>query len=81
MKLRSHYTSTDSYLQLKPTQSESVVKKPQNIMSCPTVASVLHRVILTDRKFAVVAAAIAKANGQKLDDGPLLFSTVHHKRS
>ena len=41
------------------------------MLRSPAVASALDRVNLSDRKFAVLAAAIAEANGQMLDDGPL----------
>lgn len=55
-------------------------KKPrllEKMLTSPDVASTLDRINLSDRKFVILAAAIAKAN----DGGPLSHSTVHHKRS
>ena len=47
----------------------------------PDVASTLDRINLSDRKFVLLAAAIAKANDDDLSTAPLSHSTVHHKRS
>jgi len=46
----------------------------------PDVASTLDRIKLSDRKFVLLAAAIAKANDD-LSTAPLSHSTVYHKRS
>ena len=59
-------------------------KKPrllEKILSSPDVASTLDRINLSDRKFVLLAAAIAKANDEDLSTAPLSHSTVHRKRS
>ena len=59
-------------------------KKPrllEKILSYPDVASTLDRINLSDRKFVLLAAAIAKANDEDLSTAPLSHSTVHRKRS
>ena len=42
----------------------------QNMLSSPDVAYVLDRFIISDKKFTILAAAIAKAKDQELKDGP-----------
>lgn len=50
------------------------------MLSSPDVASTLDRINLSDRKFVLLAAAIAKANDEDLSTAPLSHSTVHRKR-
>ena len=45
------------------------------------VSSTLDRINLSDRKFVILAAVIARANQEELDSAPLSHSTVHRKRS
>jgi len=52
----------------------------EGILSSPDVSSTLDRINLSDQKFTILAAAIAKANGQDLQSTPLSRSTVRHKR-
>ena len=52
-----------------------------NKFHSPKVSSALDCINLSDTKFTILAAAIAKADGQNLDDGPLSRSTVYRKRS
>jgi len=66
----------------RPQSSEST--KPtflQEVLSSPDVSSVIDRVNLSDRKFTLIAAAIAKASGQDLDSSALSRSTVRRKRT
>ena len=58
-------------------------KKPRivpDMLSSPDVSSVLDRINLSDRKFTVLAAAIAKASGEDLGSTVLSRSTVRRKR-
>lgn len=58
-------------------------KKPsilQVVLSSPDVSSTLDRINLSDQKFTLLAAAIAKASGQDLQCAPLSRSTVRRKR-
>ncbi|XP_047123055.1 uncharacterized protein LOC124806322 [Hydra vulgaris] len=61
----------------------TVNKRPrilENILSSPDVSSTLDRINLSDQKFTILAAAIAKASGQDLQSTPLSRSTVRRKR-
>jgi len=63
-----------------PSQS----KKPkmiQTLLSSPDVSSALDRINLSDNKFTILAAAIAKASGEDLKKDTLSRSTVYRKRS
>lgn len=51
------------------------------ILDSPDVSSTLDRINLSDTKFTILAAAIARAGGQNLDDGSLSRSTVRRKRT
>ena len=53
----------------------------ENTLSSPDVASALDRINLSDRKFTMLAAAIAKANGDDLSKMTLSRQTVRRKRS
>ena len=53
----------------------------QNMLQSPDVLSALDPINLLDTKFTILAAAIAKADGQDLDEGSLSRSTVYRKRS
>ena len=53
----------------------------QTMLNSSDVASALDRINLSDRKFTILAAAIAKADGQNLEDGTLSRSTVKRKRA
>ncbi|KAK0063240.1 hypothetical protein Bpfe_007436 [Biomphalaria pfeifferi] len=67
---------------LKPHENEP--KKPrilQTMLNSSDVSSTLDRTNLSDRKFTVLAAAIARANGEDVGTGSLSRSTVHRKRS
>lgn len=58
-------------------------KKPrvvEEMLSSPDVSSTLDRINLSDQKFTLLAAAIARANGQDLQSTPLSTSTVRRKR-
>ena len=50
-------------------------------MRSSNVASALDRINVSDTKLTILAAAITKANGQDLDDGPQSRSTVSRRRS
>ncbi|ESN92918.1 hypothetical protein HELRODRAFT_165054 [Helobdella robusta] len=52
----------------------------QDMLSSPDVALALDRINLSDKKFKVLAAAIAQASGQDIRDTSLSRSTVHRKR-
>lgn len=52
----------------------------QNILASSSVSSALDRLNMSDRKFAMLAAAIAKANGQDLSEVTLSRSTIRRKR-
>ncbi|ESO05801.1 hypothetical protein HELRODRAFT_171475 [Helobdella robusta] len=52
----------------------------EDMLSSPDVASALDRINLSDKKFTVLAAAIAQASGQDIRDTSLSRSTVHRKR-
>jgi hypothetical protein len=65
------------------TGESSNIKKTgilEDIISSPGVSSTLDRINLSDRKFTLLAAAIAKANGQDIQNAPLSRSTVRRKR-
>ena len=49
-------------------------------MSSPDVSSTLHRINISDQKFTLLAAAIAKASGQDLQSASLSRSSVRRKR-
>ena len=72
--------------QLIETTSEehsSDSKKPrilEDILSSPDVSSTLHRINISDQKFTLLAAAIAKASGQDLQSASLSRSSVRRKR-
>ncbi|ESN95740.1 hypothetical protein HELRODRAFT_184448, partial [Helobdella robusta] len=69
--------------EVEDSLSSSASKKTrtvQNMLSSPDVASALDRINLSDRKFTVLAAAIAQASGQDIGDTSLSRSTVHRKR-
>lgn len=69
--------------ELQDSLSRSPSKKPrtvQDMLSSPDVASALDRINLSDRKFTVLAAAIAQASGQDIMDTSLSRSTVYRKR-
>ena len=58
-------------------------KKPRflpDMLSSPDVSSVLDRINLSDRKFTILAAAIAKAVGEDLMSSALSRSTVRRRR-
>ena len=58
-------------------------KKPrllEKMLSSPDVASTLDRINMSDRKFVLLAASIAKANDEDLSTARLSHSTVHRKR-
>ncbi|KAK0063546.1 hypothetical protein Bpfe_007187 [Biomphalaria pfeifferi] len=65
------------------SELDIATKKPrilQDMLSSSDVASALDRINLSDRKFTILAAALAQASGQSLDDAALSRSTVHRKR-
>ncbi|KAK0054278.1 hypothetical protein Bpfe_016342 [Biomphalaria pfeifferi] len=65
------------------SELDIATKKPrilQDMLSSSDVASALDRINLSDRNFTILAAAIAQASGQSLDDAALSRSTVHRKR-
>ena len=65
------------------SQSCAAGKKPdfiQEMLSSQDVSSALDRINLSDRKFTILAAAIAKASKEDLNDVALSRSTVHRKR-
>ncbi|KAK0065084.1 hypothetical protein Bpfe_005642 [Biomphalaria pfeifferi] len=65
------------------SELDIATKKPrilQDMLSPSDDASALDRINLSDRKFTILAAAIAQASGQSLDDAALSRSTVHQKR-
>ncbi|ESO05704.1 hypothetical protein HELRODRAFT_171365 [Helobdella robusta] len=69
--------------EVEDSLSSSASKKTrtvQDMLSSPDVASALDRINLSDRKFTVLAAAIAQASGQDIRDTSLSRSTVHRKR-
>ncbi|ESO11094.1 hypothetical protein HELRODRAFT_167628 [Helobdella robusta] len=69
--------------EVEDSLSSSASKKTrtvQDMLSSPDVASALDRINLSDRKFTVLAAAIAQASGQDIRDTSLSHSTVHRKR-
>ena len=53
----------------------------ENMLSSADVASTLDRINLSDQKFAMLAAAIAKANGQDIENVSLSRSTIRRKRN
>jgi hypothetical protein len=66
------------------TADNSDSKKPRiiaDMLASPDVSSVVDRINLSDRKFTLLAAAIARASGQDLDSASLSRSTVCRKRS
>ncbi|ESO02818.1 hypothetical protein HELRODRAFT_174241 [Helobdella robusta] len=69
--------------EVEDSLSSSASKKTrtvQDMLSSPDVASALDKINLSDRKFTVLAAAIAQASGQDIRDTSLSRSTVHRKR-
>ncbi|ESN97375.1 hypothetical protein HELRODRAFT_124064, partial [Helobdella robusta] len=69
--------------EVEDSLSSSASKKTltvQDMLSSPDVASALDRINLSDRKFTVLAAAIAQASGQDIRDTSLSRSTIHRKR-
>ena len=52
-----------------------------DVLSSPDVSFVLDRINLSDRKFTVLAAAIAKATGEDLSSTVVSRSTVRRKRA
>jgi len=68
----------------QPDSPEDIdVKQPRiipNMLSSSDVSSALDRINLSDRKFTLLAAAIAKASGQELTEVSLSRSTVRRKR-
>ncbi|ESN96736.1 hypothetical protein HELRODRAFT_163840 [Helobdella robusta] len=69
--------------EVEDSLSSSASKKTrtvQDMLSSPEVASALDRINLSDRKFTVLAAAIAQASGQDIRDTSLSRSTVHRER-
>ncbi|ESO02774.1 hypothetical protein HELRODRAFT_174188 [Helobdella robusta] len=69
--------------EVEDSLSSSASKKTrtvQDMLSSPDVASALDRINLSERKFTVLAAAIAQASGQDIRDTSLSRSTVHRKR-
>jgi hypothetical protein len=74
---------TEEYQQAESADSLSQTKKPRILeasLNSPEVAATLDRINLSDRKFTMLAAAIAKANGVDLDRNSLSRSTVRRKR-
>ena len=69
------------------TQSTDCEQNPKNkkphilneILSSPDVSSTLDRINLSDQKFTILAAAIARASGEDLQSTPLSRSTVRCK--
>lgn len=53
----------------------------ENTLSSPDVSSALDRINLSDRKFTILAAAIAKANSEDLSTVALSRQTIRRKRS
>jgi hypothetical protein len=53
----------------------------ENTLSSPDVSSALDRINLSDRKFTILAAAIAKANREDLSTVALSRQTIRRKRS
>ncbi|KAK0066934.1 hypothetical protein Bpfe_003669 [Biomphalaria pfeifferi] len=51
------------------------------MLNSSDVSSTLDHINLSDRKFTVLAAAIARENGEDVGTGSLSRSTVHRKRS
>ena len=51
------------------------------MLASADVASTLDRINLSDQKFAMLAAAIAKANGQDIENVSLSRSTIRRKRN
>jgi hypothetical protein len=63
---------------------KELTKRPgilQTMLSSPDVTSTLDRINLSDRKFTLLAAAIARANDEDVDKGSLSTATVRRKRS
>ena len=50
-------------------------------MNSPDVSSTLDRINLSDRKFTLLAAAIARANDEDINKDCLSRATVQRKRS
>ena len=62
------------------TSFDSLQPKPRilnNMFYSPDGSSALDRINLSDTKFTILEAAIVKADGQNLDDGPLSCSMVY----
>lgn len=53
----------------------------ENTLSSPDVSSALDRINLSDRKFTILAAAIAKANSEDFNKLSLSRQTIRRKRS
>jgi hypothetical protein len=76
-----HYKKrSENQLSESPSQTKKAKIRQQSLNS-PDVVSALDRINMSDRKFTILAAAIARANGDNLDSSPLSRSTVYRKRS
>jgi hypothetical protein len=73
-EIAANENSTDS---LTSGENSCVV---QNMLSSPDVASALDRINLSDRKFTILAAAIARANNEDLHEVSLSRSSIKRKR-
>ena len=65
----------------EPVAEAKKSKLLENTLSSPDVSSALDRINLSDRKFTILAAAIAKANSEDLSTVTLSRQTVRRKRS
>ena len=78
-------SASSSFICPKYKSTVSVpVKQPrllQNILASPDVSSTLDRINLSNGKFSVLAAAIARANGEGIGEATLSRETMRRKRS
>lgn len=68
----------------KNNKEELSAKKPriiENILNSPDVSSALDRINLSNGKFTMLLAAIARGNGENLENTPLSLATVRRKRA
>ena len=81
-EIPTYYKRQLTYVKSEGDETECKVSKiVENTLGSPDVSSALDRINLSDRKFTILAAAIAKANGEDLNTVAFSRQTIRRKRS
>lgn len=86
IEIPTYYRNIIGQVEFNPCQtgSENSQKRSRlvmNMLTSPDVSATLDRINLSDKKFTILAATIARANGENLNENSLSRSTIRRKRT